>query len=173
MDRVFVLLQSWIIQDDNYPDFEEKQIVEFAVQASFGESKLFDEMNPISPLAIHRDLANYDIEGNITFVGEGVFIVDIGLSVFCVDSHQFGMAIKDRAIAGAVTLTVAPYYYKERYAKRPDMPSVLYKWQIESIQKDKSGPNEVSVEWERVSRTTAIHDHPFSAYILDCRRVPS
>lgn len=68
MDRVFVLLQSWVIQDDNYPDFEEKQIVEFALQASIEELRFLDETTDPTPAAIHRGLALYDIEGKVTFV---------------------------------------------------------------------------------------------------------
>ena len=178
-------LDAWIIQDGNYPDFKTGTIVPFAVEAVLTRLDAGAENRQyLTPKGHGR----YDFAGRITYMHEDVYGLDLGaLQTYTSPRAEIdprGGRSDWEWIEGELLLGVDPFFYAQEYWDLPNMPALIYPWQIEAIDSETTpwqlttdshgGVIQSRVEGERsfrrVGATDAWKDDDGNAhYVLHCR----
>jgi hypothetical protein len=164
-------LDSWVLQDGNYPDFVVGERRQFALELGYSRTNRLREATDDAPLRCRyagRDVT-YDVTGLLrraaTEPMRDAFVLDFGLLAYCE-----WMVLDDLApprsgsrLTGEIRLSVDHFAYKDELAQRPGMPPLIYAWTIEEIQlwPDASGAPGRSVP------ATRTWDHD-GAYRLRC-----
>ena len=175
MEQWSLSLDSWIIQDGNYPDFESGQHAEFAVEFDFPEPpELTDQVAPRARLA---DGASYEITGRVMAIAEKAWVLDCGIGVYQDQPRPPGVAVGDM-VCGIANLRVDPFPYFERLHAFAGMPPLIYTWRIAEISRQTApfvGAGNALIRdptklgWLPLERTDAWHDDDGRAdYKLDC-----
>lgn len=171
-------LQSWVIQDGNYVDFEVGERRRFALQFfpdGLGNADVGSrEARPLSD-------SRYEVSGEIVVAKRDLVVLDFGLLAYD-DSHLPAVGRGDW-VAGRVSLAVDCYSYFEIHARRLGVPRAVYAWTITGIWQQtgpfirdpvmgarfwKRDPNRLGWQW--LDRTDAnADDHGNAEYILRCR----
>jgi hypothetical protein len=188
MDQWRIHLESWIIEDGNYPDFVRGTTVEFAVE-------LFTKNLRPSSERIHRARAiegdGYEIIGEVIYGRRGIWIVDFGLLAFGGSKTFGGLRLPERirrgdyvTATGALGIDESSYF--EHFSKREDIPGIIYTWRIDRIcmqtapfieYHSPEGPrllmrDEDQLGYKDIERTDAGHDDGGHAeYLLYCTRL--
>ncbi|HZT97397.1 MAG TPA: hypothetical protein VFB34_11250 [Chloroflexota bacterium] len=168
-------LESWIIQDSNYPDFECGQQAKFAVEFSFDDLTLEEHTRPSSELI--RGYA-YLLTARVEGVWDKAWVIDCGISVVEAAAPPKGVEAGD-LITGRALLGIDPYEYAGYLHDLPGMPPLIYTWRINRISRETTPRVEVAPRvWQRdhkrvayvdVERTDAWHDDDGRAsYVLHC-----
>lgn len=181
MQKFFVGVDSWIIQDGNYGDFQVGDAARFALE--------------FYPHAIHparsRELSaervkasRYRIRGQVVFSGRSVWVVDFGVMAY-ENRNPPPFATKGNWVEGEVYLGIDPFFYFEELHALRGMPALQYDWQIQGIwlettswlrTKDAAGRTMLTRDqrnesFVKVAETNAWQDDESRAhYLLECER---
>lgn len=172
-------LNSWIVQDGNYPDFYRGQIAEFAVEFFPHEViPLREGEKAVRHLGDRR----YQVVAKIVHLTREAWVLDFGIRAFQ-DAPPPANLTVGMYVTADVWLGVDPYFYFEFLFKTPGMPPLIYTWQVESISQQ-TAPFIESREpdWQRVlvrdetrlgykdiERTDAWDDDDgYAEYVLHC-----
>lgn len=179
MDVWEIGLSSWIIQDGNYPDFTKGQEAEFALHAAAGEIVT----TPGPEKAIKKlDGCQYEMTGQVTFVKQGLWVIDFGLQAF--DEFQKPEPPNELQVGAFVTgpfyVEIDPFFYFERGAKILGVPPLVYTWRIQQILMQtapfiETAPRTFERDpkawgWTEIEQTNAWEDDGSHAeYLLRCQ----
>jgi hypothetical protein len=173
-------LAPWVILDGSYPDFEDGQRAQFAVEAV-----------PVEPLALGPGPAavaadplgadRYEIEAEVVVVTEGGWALDFGLAAYEHGEPPPG-ASPGAAVRGVVELGVDPWFYLEELAGEDTFPALIHTWDVIGITRetarlvDRGDGVLVADPASRRSRRVAATDAAADAgepvrYLLHCRRL--
>ena len=130
MTTLHVGIDSWIIQDGNYPDYRVGEASSFAL-----------EFYPQSLRASHeRSLrrerlfgSHYRITGKVVFVAKQVWVIDFGFLAFQNQAPP-RVASKGQWIHADIYLGIDPIFYFESLYSLPGMPSLKYEFRVREIQ---------------------------------------
>lgn len=172
-------LESWIIQDGNYPDFEVGNEYRFALQCYM--QNLEPAREPIRLLdLINR--SDYQFSGQVVLADEELTVMDAG--VMCYQEGTIGPDGKSGEwLSGQLYLGVDPFFWFERHAMRADVPELRYSWLLHKIllgttpweeSTDDHGRKverraNVATAYQSVLRTNAWEDdRGYGHYVLEC-----
>ncbi|OWJ60036.1 hypothetical protein BWU74_12395 [Paraburkholderia caledonica] len=130
VNELVVGLNSWVIQDGNYDDFQ--------VGASY---KLALEFNgsAVVPYSTHvmqceRNHASvYNVIAKVIFATPKVWVIDFGVKVYCKVRTPRSVRSGDW-VKGEIWIGVDPFFYKERLNQTPGMPDLFVDWSVTRIQ---------------------------------------
>lgn len=181
-------LSAWIIQDGNYADFVCDSILRFAIEfySEDGLSILAREAgDAVNTCLIQRHDCQYQATGLVRFCAEDVWVVEFdGVLAFREESPPNGI-VPGAIVSGDIWLGVDPFFYFERLFKTPNIPPLIYEWQIESIAMETAPFIETADSFGRkfmvrdqsqhrrvpIASTDAWKDDNGNAdYLLTCRR---
>lgn len=178
-------LSAWIIQDGNYPDFEEGSISRFALE--FYSERGFEtaEPNHETPGLVHLRDAHYAARGVVRFSAQDVWVVDFGeVMAYRKGAAPRGIGVGDE-VTGDLYLGIDPFFYFEKFFRIPGIPALIYEWRIGGIKvetapfvesTDQLGGKVLVRDPSKrarvpVSRTDAWKDDGGNGdYVLHCRR---
>jgi hypothetical protein len=170
-------IAAWVIQDGNYPDFTKGQRAEFAVELYAPEGLTRTDGGARSAVADGGGW--YSIDGTVVAVTDGACFVDCGILVYD-ERPPKGVAPGD-GVRGRVLLSVDHYLYFEVLAQQPEIPALIYTWDLRRIRRE-TAPyvlNEAQTMWVRdESRRNLVEtqatdawsdDDGHAGYVFDCR----
>ena len=130
-----VYLDRWIISDGNYDDFLVGETRKFALEF-WASSTLTKSIERRTSLQRHRNYS-YSISGKVAFATDEVWVLDCGVLAYWErnDKVQDGYAVGD-FVRGEVMFGVDPFFYFERLCRIPNIPALIYEWQIHSMEQD-------------------------------------
>jgi hypothetical protein len=169
-------LDSWIIQDGNYPDFGVGQQAEFAVEFFLPEPNLLDES--AQPSLDPVEDAAYDMRGRVVAILDRVWVLDCGLiNLYQEIQPPEGVNVGD-TVSGRGTLGIDPFFYFERLHLLEAMPPLVYTWHIDEIRMQTApfiqtgnmlARDPTKLGWRQIERTDAWHDDDGRAgYLMIC-----
>jgi hypothetical protein len=175
VQRWSLSLDSWIVQDGNYPDFVGGQQAEFAVEFCFLEPP--ELAGDVASCARRTVGTSSEISGRVTAIVEQAWVLDCGIGVYQDQPPPPGIAVGD-LVRGVANLGVDPFFYFERLHAVAGMPPLIYTWRIDAISRQ-AGPfvqagnvlarDRTKDGWLPLERTDAWHDDDgLASYKLDC-----
>lgn len=178
METWSIGIDSWVIQDGNYPDFVAGQAAEFALELYWPDAPALIDGGSKSV----RALANgwHEITGIVVATADDTWVVDFGLLAYddCVPPAGIDVG---QWVTGKVLIQVDYYWYFEVLSRRDGFPPQIYSWAVDSIRRHtapfvlnsdgksyiREPGNETYVE---ISATDAWHDQDgHASYVLECR----
>jgi|SRR6185437_10849242 len=178
-DTLIVGLDSWIIEDGNYPEFSRD--AEFAFALELYASSPLKAVEPASqpvPSLTHVGGAHYEVLGQVVYVADDWWVVDIGVLTF--REERLPTELRQGSwLRGKIFIGIDPFFYFERLAHQPGAPPLIYDWKIEKIEEQTSplievrprvmtrDPNQLG--WKEVDKTNAREDA--GEYLLHCSRM--
>lgn len=141
-----VLLEQWVLDDGNYPQFKARRTKRFALQLDLADSHRLRPA-PGEPLGARRTggAATYDITADVVHhtkledgaEGDHAVVFDFGPRAFYRgDDPAVGrLRVGDRVTFKA-TLLVDPYDYIEILEPLEDFPALVYTWSVDRLQAD-------------------------------------
>lgn len=163
-------LDSWIVQDGNYPDFITGQRTDFAVEfASRGGLQVLDGAHEVSVKWLHG--SNYEVTAQIVHDKPNAQVLDFGILAY----HFIG--IEDPMheprtgawVTGRVNLGVDPFFYFRQLALEPAFPALIYTWTVQEILLRQDGEEPLPT-FTRIEKTDAWGDGSgLASYLLRCR----
>jgi hypothetical protein len=179
MESFNIGLDSWIIQDGNYPDFQVGQEADFALEFY---PLLFKPSDKQTKSFRHLNNCNYQICGQVIYQTRNVWVLDFGLLAY-EQAKPPRYATKDAWVEGEIDLGIDPFFYFEELYGLPGMPALTNRFRIEQIllettpwfiSKDDGGRTvlervKLKESFKEVYETDAWNDDNGSAcYILKC-----
>ncbi|HEY0910162.1 MAG TPA: hypothetical protein VGD75_08005, partial [Bradyrhizobium sp.] len=134
MDNLIAGLDSWVIEDGNYPEFTRDAEVAFALEL-YASSPL-EEVEPGSnPAAFLRHIgeANYEVLGQVVYVADDWWVMDVGVLAFREERPPTNLR-RGNWLCGKIFIGIDPFFYFERLAHQPGAPGLIYDWKIEKIE---------------------------------------
>lgn len=179
MEPWHLSIAAWIIQDGNYPDFTRGQRAEFAVE--FYAPEDLARRPGGARRAKHESAGWYSIEATVAAVATNAWVLDCGLLAYVDKPAPGGIAVGD-GVVGRVLLSVDHYFYFEVLVNQPEVPDMIYTWDLLRIQRETApyvlseAQTYVRDEAQRnlveIDATDAWEDDDGHAeYVFDCLRV--
>ena len=175
-----VALNSWIIQDGNYGEFQTGDVTTFAVEF-WTQDRALELLGSglAEPAIYHIADATYKICAPIVYVAPDWWVIDIGIPVYSNNAPPPG-AKPGQWLEGEIQLGVDHFSYFERLSQLPGAPPLIFEWTIESIDmqtapfiETRPGLRErdrARRGWKRIAQTDAWRDDDGNAeYLLHCR----
>lgn len=122
-------LDSWIIQDGNYEDFEAGQEYAFAVEFYSKQVKLSDKRETVCK---HLFGGLHHIQAPVVFAGPECWVIDVGFLTYTKAENKDGFKPGDQ-IEMEGYLGIDPFYYFEELHELKDIPAMIYRWHLERI----------------------------------------
>jgi hypothetical protein len=180
-------LDSWIIQDGNYPDFVTGQRADFALE--FAARGGLTRLATAGEVGVRRLAGSrYEVTARIVHDAPNAQVLDFGILAY----HFIGIEDPEHRshvgawVTGEINLSVDPFFYVEDLAREDGFPALLYTWTVQEVLQRTAelpspagpGPDHVRSEplpgFVRVERTDAWGDVSTSpSYLLRCRRDPT
>jgi hypothetical protein len=164
VERWSLSLDSWIVQDGNYPDFESGQHSEFAVEFYFPEPPELIEHG--APGVRWTEGNSYEVSGRVVAIVEKAWVLDCGIGVYQ-DQPPPPAIAAGGMVRGIANLGVDPYFYFDRLHRSAGMPPLIYTWRIAEISRQTAPFVEAGnvlirdptkLGWLPMERTDAWHD---------------
>lgn len=138
-------LDSWVIQDGNYTDVAVGERRQFALELGYRRAArlVVAPDHERTPRCAHTGRGtSYDVVGEVLRTapgpGEEAFVLDVGLRA----STQW-LVLDDLEppaagtwLAGTIHLSVDPFFYMDELHALPRMPSLIYTWTVERVQRE-------------------------------------
>lgn len=168
-DSWLIGLDSWIVQDGNYPDFVSGRPAEFALEyAARGGLRLLD--GPHEPSVRWVEGSRYEVTAQVVHDRPNAEVLDFGLLAY----HFVG--IEDPAhrprpgawVTGEINLSVDPFFYVDQLAHEDGFPALVYAWTVEEILQRVDAPEPGFVAIEQTDVWADVHSLP--SYLLRCRQ---
>jgi hypothetical protein len=174
-------LAAWIVQDGNYGDFTRGQHIEVAAEFAF-------QQQPSSGVergcaAQLYDGSTYDLAGKVVIATRDAWVLDVGgLLVYQRRRPPVaGIGVGD-IVSGRAYLGVDPSFYFESLAQQPEIPPMIYTWNVTQVLRQmapfveqggilRRDPEKLG--WQDVPATDAWKDDAGNAeYVLRCEVLP-
>lgn len=174
-------MSAWIIQDGNYGDFAVNQRAEFAVEFYDAEPLVRSDAPPPAAVSL-ADGAWYEVSTTVTAARQNAWVIDLGIQAYREQAPPPDIEVGCTAV-GVVYLGVDPFPYFERLANLPDMPALVYTWDILGTRRLVTGSDDASelkpghdrpaARLEPIEKTDAWHDDDggVAEYLLLCQLV--
>jgi hypothetical protein len=130
MNNLIAGLNSWIIQDGNYGEFERGGSYKLALE--FDGSALSPSEERTMQYKIKRTSV-YDVVAKVIFAAPEVWVLDFGVKVFC-EAKPPSFATVGRWVQGEIWIGIDPFFYKERLNQMQGMPDLSVDWSVTRIQ---------------------------------------
>jgi hypothetical protein len=178
VDRWFLGLDSWVIQDGNYTDLAVGDELEFALD--FYAHEL--EAATSGPVAAQRKKDDcYEVLAQVTYRADDAWTIDFGIGAY--EEERSPPVEEGMFVRALVQLGVDPFSYLEDLAPRADAPSLVYTWRLERIGLQtaplvETAPRHFERDrsrwgWKEIPRTDAWNDdNGNAAYQLECALLP-
>jgi hypothetical protein len=175
-----IALDSWIIQDGNYGEFQTGDVTTFAVEFWTHDRALELAGSDLAEPAIyHIADATYKICAPIVYVAPDWWVIDIGIPVYQNQVPPAG-AIQGQWLQGDISLRIDPFFYFERLSQSPGSPPLIFEWMVDAIDMQSAPFVEATpgieardptrLGWKRIAQTNAWHDDNGRAeYLLHCK----
>jgi hypothetical protein len=131
VEELAIGLDSWIIQDGNYDDFEVGQQYDFALEF-FAEA--WAEPGPRAKALTAVAAATYSFAGEVVVKEPKLTILDVGVLCYSENKAPSPLLRPGDWVGGRMYLGVDPFFWFETHAKRSDLPRLRYRWRVERIQ---------------------------------------
>ncbi len=173
-------LDSWIIRDGNYEEFEAGKDYDFAVEFY---SKHIEKSEKTEIMCSHLFSGLNRIQAKVVFIGSECWIIDLGFLAYTKMENKNGFQVGD-FIEMEAYLGIDPFYYFEELNAIKDIPPMIYHWRLNKIlldttpwitKKNKRGEsgrirNLSESSSESIQQTNSWDDDDGSAaYILDVK----
>jgi len=178
---VHVGLESWIVQDGNYGEFEAGSNYRFALE--FYPLGLLAEPEPSGKTGLRCVIgAEHEVQGRVVCATDSRWVVDIGVPAFQ-QSKPPRWVSSGGAFAGRTYLGIDPFFYFEQLKDEPGMPDLFRNWRVCRIHLETTPWNETTtsrggklVERAKVTRTFVEvprtdcwnDDNGVANYVLEC-----
>lgn len=177
-------LDSWVVQDGNYPDFVTGQRTDFALEfASRGGLKMLEEAQEVSVRWIEG--SHYEVTAQIVHDKPNAQVLDFGILAY----HFIGIEDPTHQpqigawVTGEINLSVDPFFYFDQLALEEGFPALIYTWTVQEIlQKVGEAPPYIgadhvhadkSHDFIRIEKTDVWgDDSSLPSYLLRCRMEP-
>jgi hypothetical protein len=178
--QVIVGVASWIIQDGNYADFAKGMDAAFAIEFRAAAPLIECEMSPsIRPFRTHLGNANYEAQGQVVYVANDWWAMDVGILAFREETPP-AYVRPGVWLRGEISLDVDPFFYFERLGHQPGAPALVYEWKVEKICEQtapliETKPRVMALDpaklgWREVEETEAW-ESTSGEYLLYCTRL--
>jgi hypothetical protein len=186
MTVIHVGVDSWIIQDGNYPDFEGQGAYRFALEFYPLEIQPDEEVAP-GYVQCSAGGAEHLIAARVLRATPSWWVIDIGVPMYQ-DAAPPPWIRTGMGISGRVSVGIDPFFYAEGLKDEPTMPDLFRSWTLRSIAIETTPWEETAMptggklrtrrEGDRsfvlVPRTDAWEDDGGSAhYVLECELKPA
>ena len=142
-DSWLIGIDSWVIQDGNYPDLLTGQRADFALEfASRRGLTVLDEAS--GPRVEWVADSRYDVTAQVVHDEPNARVLDFGLR-----AYRF-IGIEDPEhrsrvgawVTGEIDLAVDPFFYKDELANEDGFPVLSYSWIVQEVleRSDERGP---------------------------------
>jgi hypothetical protein len=181
-DTLLVGLASWIINDGNYGDFRRGDRASFALEVNAPTTlSLADAKSEQTPSLENAEGNLYRVLGKVTHVFSDWWVINAGLLFYRQrkppPNIELGYWVK-----GEVQVGVDPFDYSQRLSRRPDVPALIYDWEIKKVEIQTAPYIEVSPRtmvrdpsrrgWREIDQTRAAQDDGgLAEYLLHCERL--
>lgn len=175
-----IALESWIIQDENYGEFDAGDVTTFAVEF-YSRARAVEVVPPAAsgPSIRHISESTYRVLCPIVYLAPKWWVIDIGIPVYQERMPPHGVAL-GKWVQGDISLGIDPFFYFERLSLEPESPPLIFEWAIDAIDmqtapyvKNESGlrvRDPARYGWKRIAQTDAWHDDGGEAtYLLHCK----
>ena len=142
-------LNSWILTDGNYPDFQTGQERQFALEFHSGS---FENSDSQIKSAEILDRSTYRINGLVSYIDSEMWVLDFGVQAYrhrCIDcvpgsgrpeasisEETFVSNLKvGQYVQAKIHLSVDSYSYMEHLCDNVGVPPLIYTWTIDAIYK--------------------------------------
>ena len=178
-------VDSWVIQDGNYPDFVTGQRTEFALEfASRGGLTRLDDAHEVGAHWIAG--SHYEVTARIVHDEPNAQVLDFGILAY----HFIGIEDPEHQshvgawVTGVIDLGVDPFFYFEDLAREDGFPPLIYTWTVQEVLQ-KTGesaphdgtdhaPADKTHGFVRIEQTDAWGDlRTLPSYLLRCRLEPA
>ena len=130
-----VYMNRWIVGDGNYSDFSEGEKREFALEFWADDTLAASPNREKSILATGSYL--YAINAQVVCSSAEILVIDFGLLAYSDAPGELQRVFKaGDFVAGRIGLGVDPFFYFESLWELPEVPPLIYEWQIESIEQE-------------------------------------
>jgi hypothetical protein len=126
-------IAAWVIQDGNYPDFRRGQRVEFAVEFYAPDGLI--PRRGAARTARHEGGGWYFVDATVAAMTENAWVIDCGLLAYVDKPAPEGLSVGD-GVQGRVLLSVDHYFYFEVLANQPEVPELIYTWDLLRIERE-------------------------------------
>jgi len=123
-------LESWIIQDGNYPDFRAGQLAEFALFFQL-YSDVTKSKSPDLQAAPIKE-AEYNVTAKVVYTGRESWGMDFGLLAYTNQPPPKGLKVGD-IFSADIWLGIDYYLYFQALSKIETVPPMIYTWKIQQI----------------------------------------
>jgi hypothetical protein len=123
-----ISINSWVIQDGNYPDFAIGERRRFAL--AFFETDLV-RVDAAAPSARSIGDGQYRVTAKVVVAAKDFVMLDVGLLAYT--SGALATANDGAWLAGRISLEVDPYDYFENHAGKRAVPAAVHTWTITGI----------------------------------------
>ena len=134
--NIEVLLESWLVWDENYPLLKKNDEIKIAVLAS---ELSITSANKKELFIKNIDPATYEFSGKCIYVYHNekdsleFVVIDTGLLKFYFYHPTYEKFTVGEFYNGKVSLMVDYFMWKESYQELPDSPDIIYNFKIKSI----------------------------------------
>jgi hypothetical protein len=131
--KLDIAIDSWIISDGNYEDFQVGETRNFALE--FCTPTLVRTNQRVASLR-QQPYYSYSISGELIFATEDVTVIDCGVLAYSEQKCIVDKCVVGDFVQGDLTFGVDPFFYFEKLCHIPGIPALIYSWQINSIEQD-------------------------------------
>jgi hypothetical protein len=158
-------IDSWVIQDGNYPDFVTGQRADFALEFASRRGLTVVDEAPGPRVEWIAD-SRYEVTAQIVHDEPNALVLDFGLR-----AYRF-IGIEDPEhrsqvgawVTGEINLAVDPFFYKDELANEDGFPALRYSWIVQEVLELSDERDPVPIE-----KTDAWGDLSTSpSYLLRC-----
>lgn len=129
VNELVVGLNSWIIQDGNYGDFQVGESYKLALE--FNGSALVHSSTRVMQCE-RKHASVYNVIAEVIFATPEVWAIDFGIKVFC-EARPPRFVRSGDWVEGEIWIGVDPFFYKERLHRATGMPDLFTDWVVSRV----------------------------------------
>jgi hypothetical protein len=134
-ENLEIHLSRWIIEDGNYEDFYIGDKRRFALEF-WASSPLTGTTEKVMRLQ-QQSAHSYDVSGELVFASGEFWVLDCGVLTYSERQSEIEVGCKvGDFVQGNLRLGIDPFFYFETHHKIPNVPALIYEWQVNSIEQD-------------------------------------
>jgi hypothetical protein len=168
-------MESWIVQDGNYPDFEVDQTYSFALEfyphslEKAGREKAFEQIENFL----------YKVTAEIVYIDRNSWVIDFGISAYQAQRPPKKYKVGD-FVSGVFYLGVDHFAYFESLKNLKNYPQITNQWYLKEIELEttpflETAPkyferDKQNTSFESISKTDVWNDANGSgSYVFKCQ----
>lgn len=133
-DSWLIGIDSWVIQDGNYPDFVTGQRADFALEFAGRRGLTVVEKAPGPRVEWIAD-SRYEVTAQIVHDEPNALVLDFGLRAYRfigIEDPQHRSQV-GAWVTGEINLAVDPFFYKDELANEDGFPALSYSWIVQEV----------------------------------------